>query len=123
MDRLTQIAQAMGFAIIAVFAWLALMPDLGGFVILVFTFILVYWLYKRDKRKETIVLDERKRALRNKATRVSWWFTIEMVAIVFLLNWLDIIRPSFVSLAVLVVGFMIGSQLFLELYYNRAAES
>ncbi|MHC1710258.1 MAG: hypothetical protein AB9819_07620 [Methanomassiliicoccales archaeon] len=121
MDRLTQIAQAMGFAIIAVFAWLALMPNLEGFAVMVFTFILVYWLQKRDRRKETIVLDERKRAIRNQATRTSWWFTIEMVAIAFLLDWLDIIHPSFVSLAVAVVGFMIGSQLFLEIYYNRAA--
>lgn len=124
MDQMNQFATTLGFAILLIFAWMALLPmDLLGLTIISFTVILVYLLQRRSRRRGAIIIDERKEAVRNRSTRLSWLLTLDLLGAIFILNHLDIVDVAFESMAVAVVGFMIGSQLFLEVHYNRAAES
>lgn len=124
MDQLNQFAMISSFAILLIFAWMAFLPlDLLGLAVISFTVILVYLLQIRDRRRGTITIDERREAVRNRSTRLSWLLTMDLLGAAFVLNHLGFIEVSFGSMAVAVVGFMIGSQLFLEVYYNQATGS
>jgi Na+/H+ antiporter NhaD/arsenite permease-like protein len=123
MDRLNQFATRLGFAILLAFAWMTFLPmDIFGMAVVAFTVILVYFLQRRDRKRGTIVIDERKDAVRNRSTRISWLLTMDLVGATFILDHLGYVQLSFESMAVTVVGFMIGSQLFIETYYYRSAE-
>ncbi len=60
--------------------------------------------------------------VRNRSTRLSWLITIYLVGVAFILDHLGMVHLSFELMAVSVVGFMIGSQLFFETYYYRVEE-
>jgi uncharacterized membrane protein YfcA len=123
MDRMIRLTETMVFAALLIFACLALLPNaIAGLAVVVTTVPLVYWLQIRNRKRGTIVFDERRNAIRNQATRLSWLFTVVLVAVTYILTYLDWIHPSFAALAVMVVGFMIASELFIETYYYRRAE-
>lgn len=121
MDYLSKLAFCLFVLTLSVFAWIVFWPgELLLLIVITLSTVLALVLQIRAEKRGDILVDERRESKRNRATRLSWFLTIEMVALAFILHYLNIIQVSFEVLAFTVVGFMIGSELFIEHYtYGR----